>query len=136
MIRSCMFFFLIAAGFLFAQEEKVVIRYLYSDGNNNRYWIQGDTIRYIPVKSEYSSSGLYDGGEPFFCVVDPEELTPLIQLLEQALANTSFHIKERWKGSPTIMRAYAPAKEVILHPYAKEKTLIETLLMRLTGRDP
>ena len=35
----------------------------FGDGNGNQYIIERDSIEYIPIKPEYSSSGVYNGGE-------------------------------------------------------------------------
>jgi hypothetical protein len=38
--------------------------YQYADGSANVYRIKPDSLEYIPVKPEESSTGMYSGGEP------------------------------------------------------------------------
>lgn len=39
--------------------------YQYIDGNGNLWRITKDSVQYVPIKPENSSSGFYSGGEPF-----------------------------------------------------------------------
>jgi hypothetical protein len=73
-------------------------RYAYADGSGNVYAIGSAdtrTIEYKPVKPATSSSGTYDGGEPFSKVLPEERYRSLVDALETAVAAKEQHIAKR-----------------------------------------
>lgn len=60
------------------------MNFTYRDGNNNKYTIHNQIIKYDPVKPEFSSSGLYDGGdavEKEIKLHQVEELERIVQII-------------------------------------------------------
>src|SRR6186713_2728744 len=60
------------------------ISYQYADGSANVYIIKPDSLEYIPVKPEESSTGFYSGGDPKKIALKPEEFRNVQAMLEVA----------------------------------------------------
>lgn len=83
--------------------QKIV--YTYTDGSGNMFAITNAeriTIEYHPIKPLYSSSGIYDGGEPLNKEVSISAYESIITLLNDAIDDKKNHLKNRIKTSSII----------------------------------
>jgi hypothetical protein len=71
----------------------------YSDGSGNKYVITEDSIKYEPVKQEFSSSGLYSGGEPTKKAIDHKNYDEILLICEEIFKTDSVHIPIRMMTS-------------------------------------
>ncbi|GIL22970.1 MAG: hypothetical protein BroJett042_14830 [Bacteroidota bacterium] len=76
---------------------------IYADGSANRYEISIHELKYIPVKPEDSSTGMYSGGEPAQVVLSKEQYNHLKNLFETALTQTDQQIPDRIKTSGLVV---------------------------------
>jgi hypothetical protein len=104
---------------------------IYADGSANRYEISAIELRYIPVKPEESSTGMYSGGEPARIALNEEQYIQLKNLFEAAIAQTDQQIPDRIKTSGLVV---VGEKQVILKPESAIKGEIENKLNELLGR--
>lgn len=106
--------------------------YIYGDGSANVYRVTPTTIEYDPVKPKYSSSGIYDGGEPVLKNIATAAYKEVGELIATALANKAEHIEHRTKmsGSVTI-RTATDTTSFILAARSKGQKDLEALLKRL-----
>lgn len=106
--------------------------YQYADGSANVYIITSDSLEYIPVKPEESSTGMYSGGEPKKTALSIQEFRNVRSMLETAKKNHAIHIPDRIKTSAMITILSGDEKtNFILKPGCKEITAIETQLKKL-----
>ncbi len=106
--------------------------YQYADGSANVYIITSDSLEYIPVKPEESSTGMYSGGEPKKTALSIQEFRNVRFMLEAAKKNHAAHIPERIKTSGIITTISGDeSTNFILRPGCKEITEIETQLKKL-----
>lgn len=106
--------------------------YQYADGSANVYVIKSDSLEYIPVKPEESSTGFYSGGDPKKVAIRPEEFRKLQSMFEAAKKKHEIHIPDRIKTSGMITTFSGQEKtSFILKPGCHEITAIETELKRL-----
>jgi hypothetical protein len=106
--------------------------YQYSDGNANIYIITPNTLEYIPVKPQESSSGFYQGGVPKKVVLPSQAFQTLAAQFEAAKKNAGIHTSERQKGSGLITTITGSEKHVvILKPGCVELANIEAALREL-----
>lgn len=107
-------------------------RYQYADGNANVYVIKTDSLEYIPVKPEESSTGSYSGGAPKKISIRPEDFRSLQAMLETAKKKHEIHIPDRVKSSGMITTFSGSEKSnFILKPGCKEMATLESELKRL-----
>jgi len=62
--------------------------YTLSDGSGNRYSLDGNSLTYLPVSKEMSSSGMYDGGVKKEKVLSENERIMLIRSFRRVLKKT------------------------------------------------
>ncbi|MFM8241622.1 MAG: hypothetical protein ACKN86_02355 [Crocinitomicaceae bacterium] len=62
--------------------------YTLSDGSGNRYSLDGNSLTYLPVSKEMSSSGMYDGGVKKEKVLSENERIMLIRNFRKTLKKT------------------------------------------------
>lgn len=106
--------------------------YQYADGSANVYVLTSDSLEYIPVKPEESSTGFYSGGDPKRIALTPEAFRNLRAMLETAKKKHEIHIPDRIKTSGMITTLSGAEKtNFILKPGCKEITEIETALKKL-----
>lgn len=106
--------------------------YQYSDGSANVYIIKSDSLEYVPIKAEQSSTGFYSGGDPKKVALKTEDFRNLRAVLEAARAKHEIHIPDRIKTSGMITTFSGTEKtQFILTPGCKEITVIEGELKRL-----
>jgi len=101
----------------------------YGDGNGNQYIIEQDTIEYNPIKSKFSSSGIYDGGDYVKKKITQQQYNKIASIFKKAIANKASHIKNRVKLSGAItMQEGKVVKSCILGPNSDELNEIEIIL--------
>lgn len=73
-------------------QEKLI--YIYSDGSGNTYTLDTENmmIEYDPVKPEFSSSSIYDGGEYIKKKINAQQFKKIISNINNALINSSLLI--------------------------------------------
>lgn len=109
--------------------------YEYADGSANLYRITSDSVQYIPVTPEESSTGFYSGGEPAKVSITSEQFQSLKKQLDDAVADTTWHTPDRAKGTALIIRiAPQDTTRVILRQGAAPIASIETNLKELLQR--
>lgn len=107
------------------------VHYQYADGSANVYILKPDSLEYVPVKPEESSTGMYSGGEPKKVALAPEEFRAISNLLEGAIKKTEIHIPDRVKTSGTITTFSGNEKRsVMLKPGCKEIAELEAALKK------
>lgn len=108
---------------------------IYADGSANRYEISATALKYVPVKPEESSTGLYSGGKPVQVVISSEQYTRVKDLFEAALAQTDQHIPNRMKTSGLVIIENGSERvEAILKPGSSSMIGIEAELKRLAEK--
>ncbi len=80
------------------------MKYTYYDGAGNKYKIDGLEISYVPVTKEESSSGNYDGGNPYTKQLVKSELIALVSAFERAIWDKSDHADKREMGSGLLIK--------------------------------
>jgi len=73
--------------------------YSYHDGSNNGFEVWPNRIVYHPMKPQFSSSGMYDGGNPADKALSEEKFAQLKMLVDEAIACNDEHLEDRPKGS-------------------------------------
>jgi len=111
-----------------SSQDNIILKY--ADGSGNRYIITNDTIEYIPVKMEESSSGEYDGGEAQKKKISSDAFLQIKNKFDEIFNNKSIQIKDRimTSGVLTIERN-KKTKEVIVMK-CKEQEELESLLKK------
>lgn len=108
------------------------IRYEYADGSGNLYRLSPTLIEYEPVQAEFSSSGIYSGGDAVKKSISPSDYEKLTQQLQAAINTPAIHIQHRLMGSGMIViREQNKTRTVLLSQNAKEKINLEALLKKL-----
>jgi len=101
----------------------------YGDGNGNQYLIEQDSIEYNPIKPQFSSSGIYDGGEYVKKKITPHQYETIASIFIKAMGNEASHVKNRVKGSGSItIQEGNVVKSCILSPDSEKLNEIERLL--------
>lgn len=117
-------------------DDLSVIECRYADGSGNLYRVGGGSekmIEYIPVKPEFSSSGLYDGGAPVTRSLTGEQYGLIVSGFKRSFAARSSHIANRVKMSGlVVIRDRRGERSIILAPRSKEQADIEKLLKSVT----
>lgn len=80
------------------------MKYTYIDGSGNTYKLLNSMLSYSPMTKANSSSGLYDGGDPFSKELTKEQLIGLIDVFERALWQEEAHTSKRTMGSGTLYK--------------------------------
>lgn len=129
MHRSCCLLFILTLSCMSPQPNLI-----YADGSANRYEISSTELKYIPVRPEESSTGMYSGGEPAQASLTQQQYNQLKDLFESALAQTDQHLQERMKTSGLVVVVNGNnQKQVILKSNAPVKLAIEAELKRILG---
>lgn len=120
------FILIIMTNVTYSQKE---LHYNYADGNGNWYKVFENSIQYIPVQSNQSSSGVYSGGEPWESKITLNDFKEFEVLFQQAMKDKSSHISERLMGSSLIKKQkMGKAMVCILKPGCSHITVIEEKL--------
>ena len=125
-------FLLITSIFISSLSFGIDSQYIYTDGNNNTYSLQGDTLNYYPVKKINSSSGQYDGGDLKSIQLDKDQLEKLIDLFNLTLNNIGIHQKKREMGCGTLVVIESKNEQrIYIKRNAQEKIQMEQYLKEL-----
>ena len=74
-------------------------RFDYLDGNGNKYSITPESIIYDPITAAESSTGMYDGGEPYTISISVIEFEILQETAMNCINKKEGIIENRIKGS-------------------------------------
>jgi hypothetical protein len=111
--------------------------YEYADGSGNRYVLSNATLRYIPVKPEESSTGMYSGGEPFEISLSADQIRELQHVFDNAILAQQSHTQDRAKMTGLIIKSsQSESVSVILKPDAPQKEALENALLKLKPKLP
>ena len=106
--------------------------YRYLDGSGNEYKFNNRFIEYIPVKPNFSSSGVYDGGDYIKKEINEFQYNQLSSILNVAMKNKKIHITNRVKRSGIIIvQDKDKEKKCILNPDSNELKDIEELFLAI-----
>lgn len=100
--------------------------YEYADGNANRYVLTPDSLQYIPVLAQESSSGMYSGGQPKVVTISIDDFEVLESHLKNLVKRVELHSTNRMKMSGLI-KDKDSQKAVIIKP-CPELTALDSLL--------
>lgn len=134
-IRKIVFivFVLMLAAFVSANAKNKITMLGYADGSGNVYNIfrdkKGWTLEYKPVQPEFSSSGVYSGGEYVKKKISKSQYKKIISSIHKAVKNKKVHIKDRimTSGMITIQEGKS-TKTYIIKPHSTEQRNIEKVL--------
>lgn len=111
------------------------MKYIYADGSGNTYHITKDAIEYVPVQPEYSSSGVFSGGEKVKKSITKNEFQEIEGFIKKAVDNKNSHIEKRIMTSGLIEIVNSNSKQVyILAPDCPELQTIEKVLKHYTAK--
>ena len=111
-------------------QKSTANNYRYLDGSGNEYKFNYKFIEYIPVKPQFSSSGVYDGGDYIKKEVKEFQYKQLSSIFNGVMENKKIHITNRIKRSGVIVvQDKDKEKTCILNPDSKELKDIEKLLL-------
>ncbi len=102
------------------------IKIRYGDGSGNQYFIEPDSIEYIPIKSHQSSSGIYNGGDHVKKTITQHQYEAILSIFNEAVANEASHVKDRVKGSGAI--TIRKETSHLLSPNSENLSEIEKIL--------
>jgi hypothetical protein len=104
----------------------------YSDGSGNIWKIAPDSIWYLPIEPEMSSSGVYRGGEPKSKTIGKEEFMLVFKEFELIFEDKEIHIPNRIMTSGMlIVSEKDKADRIIIFKNGLEMNRLETLLNKL-----
>jgi len=115
------------------QKDKMQIsKLVYIDGSGNTYNITTDSISYIPITPEMSSSGFYNGGSEKHNLINKADYQNLIVLFDSIFKDKKIQIQNRIKTSGVLVRYSADntSEEIIIAKSEKQMHL-EDYLKRL-----
>lgn len=104
------------------------MQYNYISGTGNDYQIKDGFLKYIPMTKEYSSSGIYDGGESFRKELSKIDLMRIVDVLERAIWSSEDHIDKREMGSGTIIKRLGDERKMV---YLKRNSDTNSEVMEL-----
>lgn len=102
--------------------------YTYADGSGNAYELTSDSLEYIPVKKEHSSSGMYSGGDPAKVKVSKEQFDVIATMMRGIVADKSNHIENREKTTGAIWITYEKESTQVYFRKGDRMTLLENTL--------
>jgi hypothetical protein len=107
-------------------------QYRYSDSSANTWKISTDSVEYIPMTPEMSSSGMYSGGNPVKKQISKSDYNKVKSEINNIVMNMSIQIKDRTKLSGVITIIEDQKKDLtILIDKSPEKESLEKLLKKL-----
>jgi len=108
------------------------IVYNYIDGNGNKFTIRKGSIEYFPIKPNFSSSGIYDGGKYIKITITNLQYDDILKEINDGIKNIKSHIKFRVKMSGMIIKSNGSNKKTyILAPFSEYITKIEKKLQEI-----
>ncbi|MBC7863470.1 MAG: hypothetical protein IAF38_10875 [Bacteroidia bacterium] len=105
----------------------------YADGSGNVYVIKKESIEYIPVKKENSSSGEYSGGEPLSKSITEEAWTKTKKEFDSLFKNKKIQIKNRMMGTGLLSITKKGKETIVLIAKSPEMENLEKSLKKLLG---
>lgn len=108
--------------------------YTYADGSGNAYKITADSIEYIPIKKENSSSGEYSGGEPVKKAITPTQFDVLVTMLKGIVNDKTIHIENREMMTGLVRVEYDKESDVVLFKKGDRMALLENTLKFVLGK--
>ncbi len=114
------------------KEQNIVLSY--SDGSGNTWKINVDSIIYMPMTPELSSSGIYNGGIEVRKSFDETRFAEILSEFEKIFKNTSIHIPKRIMTSGMLMihEKNKESRKAIIAA-GNEKEYIESLLKKISS---
>ena len=101
--------------------------YVYTDMNNNRFFISSETLTYAPISAKESSSGTYDGGEKATVSLAKEHFKKISQMSDSLLAAGPF-IEKRAMLTSILSKKQNDTTERRILARSKKRTEFEHLL--------
>jgi hypothetical protein len=101
-----------------APKEYTKITYL--DRNNCKLEITPTTISYIPISKAESSSGMFDGGEPWKKEIDNDVWFEINSQIKAHIENKKNILKERVKPSVAFVLEQGKKKKTVIATYNAE----------------
>jgi hypothetical protein len=107
----------------------------YSDGNGNIWKISSDSVRYLPIEPEISSSGVYSGGESKIKVLGKDDFLQVFNEFDLIFKNKEIQIPNRimTSGMLIISEKEKPDRILIFKDGLEMKRL-EALLNKLISK--
>lgn len=105
------------------------MKYIYYDGAGNKYEIQSLSLVYSPMKPMESSSGTYDGVEPYTKVLTKLDFIKFVDVFERAIWNDEVHSERREMGCGTIRKYLSGALNCQI--YLKRKSMANVEILSL-----
>ncbi len=99
--------------------------FTYTDGSGNGFSISRGKLDYSPVKPQFSSSGIYDGGDPSSIELSTEDEEKLTSLALRAFESISGHSERREMGCGTLR---LEGESIFLKRNARSKEELEQAL--------
>lgn len=100
----------------------------YGDGSGNLYIIGKDSIEYVPVKKENSSSGVFDGGEPGKKKISEQDFRLVAKEFDEIFRNKKIQIKDRIMTSGILTRIKGDKKYQVIISRSPEQAKLEKIL--------
>ena len=102
----------------------------YIDGSGNVYIIKKDSIEYIPITKENSSSSVYSGGTHQKKSIEEDQFKQITDTFDSIFKNKTIHIKNRimTSGKLIIIENGTVIKSVIIKK-SKESEELEYILL-------
>jgi len=110
---------LIALLFLNAAPKEYT-KITYIDRNNCKLEITQTTISYIPISKAESSSGMFDGGEPWKKEIDNDVWFEINSQIKAHIENKKNILKERVKPSIVFILEKGKKKKTVIATYNAE----------------
>jgi len=107
--------------------------YEYIDGNGNLYAISKTAIVYDPITAEESSTGTYNGGEPYTAPLAEKQFNDLELVFKNCIQEKEGQTTSRNKGTGTLV--ILPSKiHYIFEMDSWQKKVIEAGIKMMTQR--
>jgi len=109
--------------------------YIYLDGSANKYIIKDEgkkILEFTPVKPEFSSSGIYDGGDYSKKEINNLQYTEITSIMDEAINHEESHIKNRVMRSGLLkIKEDDNEKSCIIGPDTSDLQKIEEFLEKI-----
>lgn len=106
------------------------MKYTYVDGSGNSYQIKDNHLKYSPMTADQSSSGTYDGGDPWSRELSKIDLMRIVDVVERAIWSTSDQIEHKAMGSGTIIKVLGDQRTTVYLSMRSESNEEVVALMR------
>lgn len=106
------------------------MKYTYVDGSGNSYQIKDNHLKYSPMTADQSSSGTYDGGDPWSRELSKIDLMRIVDVVERAIWSSADQIDHRSMGSGTIIKVLGDQRTTVYLKMGSESNVEVIELMR------